>query len=74
MMKIYLFLIFLINSLGKFASSTQPYFPPQIVFSPNNGQTIFGIDEIKERQKAKAFVYFLCSAAILYVGVSSILS
>ncbi|WP_002145229.1 YczI family protein [Bacillus cereus] len=35
---------------------------------------LFGIDEIKERQKAKAFVYFLVSAAILYVGVSSILS
>ncbi|MES5891933.1 MULTISPECIES: YczI family protein [Bacillus cereus group] len=35
---------------------------------------LFGIDEIKERQKAKAFVYFLCSAFILYVGVSSILS
>ncbi|MBJ8055167.1 YczI family protein [Bacillus cereus] len=28
---------------------------------------LFGIDEIKERQKAKAFVYFLCSAFILYV-------
>ncbi|MEH0975444.1 YczI family protein [Bacillus mobilis] len=35
---------------------------------------LFGIDEIKERQKAKAFVYFLGSAFILYVGVSSILS
>ncbi|MBE7095984.1 MULTISPECIES: YczI family protein [Bacillus] len=35
---------------------------------------LFGIDEIKERQNAKAFVYFLGSAFILYVGVSSILS
>ncbi|GAB6555294.1 MULTISPECIES: DUF3953 domain-containing protein [Bacillus] len=35
---------------------------------------LFGIDEIKGRQKAKAFVYFLGSAFILYVGVSSILS
>lgn len=35
---------------------------------------LFGIDEIKEQQKAKVFVYFLVSAAILYVGVSSILS
>ncbi|HDR7598613.1 DUF3953 domain-containing protein [Bacillus mycoides] len=35
---------------------------------------LFGIDEIKERQKAKAFVYFLGSAFILYVGVSSLLS
>lgn len=35
---------------------------------------LFGIDEIKERQKAKAFVYFLGSTFVLYVGVSSILS
>ncbi|MEK4580774.1 YczI family protein [Bacillus sp. FSL R12-0074] len=35
---------------------------------------LFGIDEIKEQQKAKAFVYFLGSVFILYVGVSSILS
>ncbi|QWG60910.1 DUF3953 domain-containing protein [Bacillus mycoides] len=35
---------------------------------------LFGIDEIKEQQKAKAFVYFLGSAAFLYVGASSILS
>ncbi|CAF1098219.1 unnamed protein product [Adineta steineri] len=27
----------------------QPYFPAQIVFSPNNGQTIFAIDEINQR-------------------------
>ncbi|WP_242248536.1 YczI family protein [Bacillus cereus group sp. BfR-BA-01523] len=35
---------------------------------------LFGIDEIKKQQKAKAFVYFLGSAFILYVGVSSLLS
>ncbi|WP_377864088.1 YczI family protein [Bacillus sp. R86525] len=35
---------------------------------------LFGIDEVKQQQKAKAFVYFLGSAFILYVGVSSILS
>lgn len=35
---------------------------------------LFGIDEIKERQKAQAFVYFLGSAFVLYVWVSSILS
>ncbi|MED0947460.1 YczI family protein [Bacillus mobilis] len=35
---------------------------------------LFGIDEMKERQKAKACVYFLGSAFILYVGVSSIFS
>ncbi|RWS41173.1 DUF3953 domain-containing protein [Bacillus mycoides] len=35
---------------------------------------LFGIDEIKQQQKAKAFVYLLCSSFILYVGVSSILS
>ncbi|EOP49569.1 YczI family protein [Bacillus nitratireducens] len=34
---------------------------------------LFGIDEVKQQQKAKAFVYFLSSAFILYVGVSSIL-
>ncbi|HFR4150444.1 DUF3953 domain-containing protein [Bacillus cereus] len=36
--------------------------------------TLLGIDEIKQQQKAKAFVYFLCSAFILYVGVSNIFS
>ncbi|PGK40215.1 hypothetical protein CN907_11450 [Bacillus anthracis] len=35
---------------------------------------LFGIDEIKQQQKTKAFVYFLGSAFVLYVGVSSILS
>ncbi|MFC9445575.1 YczI family protein [Bacillus cereus] len=35
---------------------------------------LFGIDEIKKQQKTKAFAYFLCSAFVLYVGVSSILS
>ncbi|MEK4915009.1 DUF3953 domain-containing protein [Bacillus sp. FSL E2-8887] len=34
---------------------------------------LFRIDEIEEQQKAKAFVYFLCFAATLYVGVSGIL-
>jgi len=34
---------------------------------------LFGIDEVKQQQKAKSFVYFLCSAFIFYVGVSSIL-
>ncbi|CAF1203472.1 unnamed protein product [Adineta steineri] len=32
-----------------FAESVQPYFPSQIVFSPDNGQTIFAIDEINQR-------------------------
>ena len=35
---------------------------------------LFGIDEMKKREKTKAFVYFLGSAFVLYVGVSSILS
>ncbi|MDJ1477807.1 YczI family protein [Bacillus sp. LS15-K4] len=35
---------------------------------------LFGIDEMKKQEKAKAFVYFLASAFVLYVGVSSILS
>lgn len=34
---------------------------------------LFGIDEMKKQEKAKAFVYFLCSAAILYVALSRIL-
>ncbi|WP_144612143.1 YczI family protein [Bacillus cereus] len=34
----------------------------------------FGIDEMKKQEKAKAFVYFLGSAFVLYVGASSILS
>ncbi|WP_237981517.1 DUF3953 domain-containing protein [Bacillus thuringiensis] len=33
---------------------------------------LFGIDEIKKQEKA--FVYFLGSVFVLYVGVSSILS
>ncbi|MCS6591796.1 YczI family protein [Bacillus cereus group sp. MYBK249-1] len=35
---------------------------------------LFGIDEMKKRKKAKAFVYFLGSAFVLYVGVSNIFS
>ncbi|MBJ8104439.1 MULTISPECIES: DUF3953 domain-containing protein [Bacillus cereus group] len=35
---------------------------------------LFGIDEMKKKEKAKAFVYFLGSASVLYVGVSSMLS
>lgn len=34
---------------------------------------LFGIDEIKQQQKAKAFGYFLCTAATLYVALSGIL-
>ncbi|MFB6728632.1 YczI family protein [Bacillus mobilis] len=34
----------------------------------------FGMDEMKKQEKAKAFVYFLGSAFVLYVGMSSILS
>ncbi|EOO63348.1 hypothetical protein IKE_05268 [Bacillus cereus VD196] len=33
---------------------------------------LFGIDEMKKREKAKAFVYFLGSAFVLYVGVCNI--
>ncbi|CAF3718773.1 unnamed protein product [Rotaria sp. Silwood1] len=32
-----------------FGESAQPYFPPQIVFSPDDGLTIFAIDEINQR-------------------------
>ncbi|MEM5633184.1 YczI family protein [Bacillus cereus] len=35
---------------------------------------LFGIDEMKKQEKAKAFVYFLGSAFVLYVGVSNIFS
>ncbi|MFU2029361.1 hypothetical protein CN582_17030 [Bacillus wiedmannii] len=35
---------------------------------------LFGIDEIQNQEKAKAFVYFLGSAFVLYVGVSSLFS
>ncbi|CAF5016709.1 unnamed protein product, partial [Rotaria sp. Silwood1] len=27
----------------------QPFFPPQIVFSPNDGRTIIAIDEVNQR-------------------------
>jgi hypothetical protein len=48
MMKIYLYSISFVLwfYLGE---TTQPYFPPQIVFSPDNGQTIFAIDETNQR-------------------------
>jgi hypothetical protein len=29
--------------------TVQPYFPSQVVFSPDNGQTIIAIDEINQR-------------------------
>ncbi|CAF4256092.1 unnamed protein product, partial [Rotaria sordida] len=29
--------------------ASQPFFPPQIVFSPDDGQTIIAIDEINQR-------------------------
>ena len=47
-MKAYLSLFSLISfiDLGK---SVQPYFPPQIVFTPDNGQSIYAIDEINQR-------------------------
>jgi hypothetical protein len=48
MMRIYLSFIFLI-SLNSFGECIQPYFPPQIVFSPNDGQTIYAIDEFNQR-------------------------
>ncbi|ADH09238.1 TPA: YczI family protein [Bacillus cereus] len=35
---------------------------------------LFGIDEMKKREKTKAFVYFLGSAFVLYVGVCNIFS
>ncbi|HDR6287258.1 hypothetical protein ACS94_09310 [Bacillus cereus] len=35
---------------------------------------LFRIDEMKKQEKAKAFVYFLGSAFVLYVGVSNIFS
>ncbi|PHA13052.1 hypothetical protein COE65_07670 [Bacillus sp. AFS051223] len=35
---------------------------------------LFGIDKMKKREKAKALVYFLGSAFVLYVGVSNIFS
>ncbi len=48
MAQIYLYLLsfILFNSL---VECTQPYFPPQIVFSPDDGQTIYAIDEINQR-------------------------
>jgi hypothetical protein len=41
-----LLLFILLNSL---VSSIQPYFPSQIVFSDDNGQSIYAIDEINQR-------------------------
>ncbi|CAF3363534.1 unnamed protein product [Rotaria sp. Silwood2] len=52
MMKIYLYLTSFI--LWYYTGDcTQPYFPPQIVFSPNNGLTTIAIDEINQRAYQK---------------------
>ncbi|CAF0891863.1 unnamed protein product [Didymodactylos carnosus] len=47
-MKILFYLISFIL-LNYLTDCAQPYFPPQIVFSPDNGQTIIAIDEINQR-------------------------
>jgi hypothetical protein len=48
MMKIHLYLISFILWYYP-GECAQPYFPPQIVFSPDNGATTFAIDEINQR-------------------------
>jgi hypothetical protein len=48
MAQIYLHLLSFIL-LNSFCRCSQPYFPPQIVFSPDNGQSIYAIDEINQR-------------------------
>jgi hypothetical protein len=47
-MKIHLYLISFILWYYP-GECAQPYFPPQIVFSPDNGATTFAIDEINQR-------------------------
>ncbi|CAF1304929.1 unnamed protein product [Rotaria sp. Silwood1] len=49
MMKMYLYLISFILYYYSVECSSQPYFPPQIVFSPDGGKTIIAIDEINQR-------------------------
>ena len=34
-----------------FAECVQPYFLPQIVFSPSNGVTTLAIDQINQRER-----------------------
>jgi hypothetical protein len=48
MMKMYWCLLSFIL-LFYFGECIQPYFPPQIVFSPDSGQTIITIDEINQQ-------------------------
>ncbi|CAF0773672.1 unnamed protein product [Adineta ricciae] len=48
-MKLYLSLIFLVLYNDYCIECVQPYFPGQIVFSPNNGQMIYGIDEVNQQ-------------------------
>ncbi len=48
MTKIYLCLISFIL-LNYLCDSAQPYFPSQIVFSPDNGVTTIAVDEINQR-------------------------
>ncbi|CAF1330662.1 unnamed protein product [Rotaria sordida] len=45
-----LLLFVLSNHLGQ---ASQPYFPPQLVFSPDNNKTIIAIDEINQRAYLK---------------------
>ncbi|CAF1492717.1 unnamed protein product [Rotaria sordida] len=49
MMKIFLCLISFLLYYYKGECAPQPFFPPQIVFSPNDGGTIFAIDEVNQR-------------------------
>jgi hypothetical protein len=51
-MKIYLYLISFVLCYY-LEDCAQPYFPPQIVFSPDNGTTIYAIDEINQRAYKK---------------------
>ncbi|CAF0960564.1 unnamed protein product [Rotaria sordida] len=49
MLKIYLYLISFILCYYLGECDPQPYFPPQIVFSPDSGRTIIAVDEINQR-------------------------
>ncbi|KAB2442203.1 YczI family protein [Bacillus luti] len=66
--------IALILALFSFFANFTTLFLPYVFILLSIMCILFGIDEIKKQQKTKAFVYFLCFAAFLYVGVSRILS
>ncbi|UJR19080.1 hypothetical protein I4U23_022211 [Adineta vaga] len=52
-MKLLFLCLFIFIFHQHFVQSTQPYFPEQVIFSPDNNKTIIAIDEINQRAYLK---------------------